>query len=263
MLKTCNKMECRNCLKSQSDEFDYCPECGAKVIRNRLTFKNLRNDLIERYFDIDNTFLKTFKHLISKPEIVIDGYIQGVRRKYINPISYFAFALTLAGLQIYFVQKFFPTAYDISDITASGQEELSRKSMEFVQEYSGIINMLFIPVYALMARIVFFNIKKYNYTELLVVFLYYGAEVAFITFIPLILLFAFGMNYGQISLNTILAQVIFGAYYVKRLYNLSLKGLVLRTLFFLVVLLVFYIIAVIITTAILIAFDLIPVPAQT
>ena len=29
-------MECKNCLKTQNEDFDFCPECGAKVIRKRL-----------------------------------------------------------------------------------------------------------------------------------------------------------------------------------------------------------------------------------
>lgn len=253
-------MECKNCLNSQSKNFDYCPECGAKVIRNRLTLKNLWTDIIESYFDIDNTFLQTFLHLITKPEVVIDGYIQGVRKKYINPISYFAFALTLAGLQIFLISKFFPNAYDFSNIAASGQEEFMRTMMNSIQEYSSLINMLLIPVYALMARIVFINIKRYNYTELVVVFLYFAAEVSFISFIPFMALFALGFNYGQLSPFAMVFQVLLAAYFLKRLYSLSTKGIIFRTLFFLVVLSVFYIITVLITAVLLFAFGLLPTP---
>lgn len=252
-------MECKNCLYVQPDDFDYCPECGAKVIRNRLTFKNLWNDAVRRYFDIDNTVLKSFVHLITQPEVVIDGYIHGVRKKYINPISYFAFALTLAGLQVFLIQKLFPNAYDYSSLAAEGQEEFMRDSMDFIKEYTSVINMLFIPVYALMARIVFLRNKKYNYTELLVVFLYYAAEITFITFVPILFAIGLGANYGELSPYVMVFQILFGAYYIKRLYALNWKGLILKTLLFFVVLLVFYVIAVAIATVMLIWQGIIPV----
>ncbi len=253
-------MECKNCGYLSDEGFDYCPQCGAKVIRNRLTFGNLWNDIIHRYFDIDNTFLRTFIHLITKPEVVIDGYIHGVRKKYINPISYFALALTLAGLQVFLSRKFFTEAYDLSAITVSGQEEFANSMMLSIQEYSSLITMLMIPVYALMARIVFFNVKKYNYTELLVVFLYFAAEIGFISFLPTIILLILGFNFGEISPIATLLQIVFGAYYLKRLYGLSAKGLMLRTLFFLVVLAVFYVIAVLIATVLMLAFGILPSP---
>ena len=254
-------MECKNCQKTQPNDFDFCPECGAKVIRNRLTAKNLSQDVIHRYFDIDNTLLQTFVHLITKPEVVIDGYINGVRKKYVNPISYFALALTLAGLQIFLVRKFFPEAYDLSTITADGQEEFANTMMTSIQEYSSLLTMAMIPIYALMARIVFINIKKYNYTELLVVFLYFAAEISFISFIPFIVALFLGLSYGDTTPIAVVFQIIFAAYILKRLYNLTLKGILLRTLFFLVVLAVFYIVLVIITAVLLYSFDMLPVPA--
>ncbi|MDO6470350.1 DUF3667 domain-containing protein [Maribacter sp. 1_MG-2023] len=90
-------MECKNCHTNLRTDFSYCPDCGAKVIRNRLTVKNLWYDATERFFNIDNTFLITFKHLFTKPDEVIGGYINGVRKKYLNPTSYFTIAITLGG----------------------------------------------------------------------------------------------------------------------------------------------------------------------
>ncbi|WP_297793856.1 DUF3667 domain-containing protein [uncultured Eudoraea sp.] len=81
-------MECKNCGTTLNEDVNYCSNCGARIIRKRLTFKNLSHDLIERYFDLDNTFLRTFIHMFTKPEQVIEGYISGIRRKYLNPISY-------------------------------------------------------------------------------------------------------------------------------------------------------------------------------
>ena len=93
-------MQCKNCGNQLRTDYSYCPNCGAKVIRNRITVKNLWFDIVDRYFNLDNTFLKTFLHLFTKPQIVIEGYINGIRRKYLNPISYLGISLTLSGFLV-------------------------------------------------------------------------------------------------------------------------------------------------------------------
>ena len=82
-------MECKNCSNQLSTNSDFCNSCGAKVIRNRLTLKNIFEHIIETFFNYDNKLLRTFIDLFKKPEKVIDGYINGVRKRYVNPISYF------------------------------------------------------------------------------------------------------------------------------------------------------------------------------
>ncbi len=95
-------MTCKNCDARLRTDYLYCPACGAKVIRNRITIKNLWTDFLERYFNLDNTFIRTLVHLTTKPEVVIEGYLQGIRRKYLNPISYMGIAITLSGLIVFF-----------------------------------------------------------------------------------------------------------------------------------------------------------------
>ena len=68
-------MRCKNCQTKFLIESDFCYNCGAKVIRNRLTLKNLLNDFSEQFLNYDNKFLQTFIQLFKKPEVVIDGYI--------------------------------------------------------------------------------------------------------------------------------------------------------------------------------------------
>ena len=107
-------MNCKNCEGSLRTDYSYCSNCGAKVIRNRLTIKNLWYDVTERFFNVDNTFLKTFLHLFSKPEVVVDSYVKGVRKRYLNPIAYFTIALTLSGILLYILKKFFLKDIDFS-----------------------------------------------------------------------------------------------------------------------------------------------------
>jgi hypothetical protein len=128
-------MECKNCKNQLPENSDFCNECGGKVIRNRLTFRNIFEHISETFFNYDNKLLRTLVDLFKKPETVIGGYIDGVRKRYVNPISYFGLAITMSGLYLIIVSKFYPESMDFSILTAPGQEEFQQKNMSFVQEY--------------------------------------------------------------------------------------------------------------------------------
>lgn len=236
-------MECKNCQLTLNQENDYCSSCGAKVIRKRLTLKNLMGHFSETYLNYDNKLLQTFLHLFTKPEDVIGGYINGTRKKYADVISYFAIALTFSGLQMFVLNKFFPEAMDISNMAAKGTEEFQRKNLDFIQEYQSMIMMLYVPLYALMSKLVFFDKKKYNYTEHLVIFMYIISQTSIVSATYSVLAAALGLTISDIGLYYVIPfQIIYSAYCLKRLFAISLTAIVLRTLFFLVILSIFMII---------------------
>ena len=126
---------CKNCKSELEETATYCTRCGGKIIRKRLTIRNLFEHVSETFFNYDNKLLRTLISLFTKPEDVIGGYINGVRKKYVNPISYFALALSVSGLYLFIVNKFFPETLDFSVFAYEGQEELQNKNASFVQEY--------------------------------------------------------------------------------------------------------------------------------
>jgi hypothetical protein len=142
-------------------DHSYCSNCGAKVIRNPLTIKNLWYDITERYFNVDNTFLKTFWHLFSKPDVVIEGYINGVRKKYLNPISYYGIALTLTGLLFFFIREFFMEQTSLEWMTSgSNSSSVGEETFDNTIKYQSIISVLSIPLYALFSKIIFLEIRN-------------------------------------------------------------------------------------------------------
>jgi len=234
-------MACKNCQAELPPKSDFCNICGAKVIRNRLTIKNLLEDFSEQFLNYDNKFLQTFIHLFTKPEDVIGSYINGTRKKYVNVIGYFTIALTFTGIEYFVIRKFFPEFSDISAISKKGTEEFSNSILKFVQDYQSIVLMLFVPAYALMSKIVFFNIKKYNFTEHLVAFMYIVAQLTIVGAFTNIISALLGSKMGYLTFYIMLMQVVYSAYCLKQLYGLSLKDIILRTIFFLFILLIFYI----------------------
>jgi len=244
-------MSCKNCNTVLSAESEFCNLCGGKVIRNRLTFKNLFAHFSETFLNYDNKLLRTFIVLFKKPEAVIESYIDGVRKRYVNPISYFGLAVTLTGLYTLIVTRYFPETFDFSILTAPGQEEFQRKNMSFVQEYQSLIMMFYIPIYALIARVSFLGLNKYNYTELLVIFMFTQAQISISIAIITVLTSIMGISIGVVSLVSIPLMILYNAFCLKRLYNLNVIQIIARTLLFIVILGVIFVIASIITAVVM------------
>lgn len=236
-------MHCKNCNTSLKDQSGYCNNCGAKVIRNRLTVKNLFEHFSEQFLNYDNKFLQTFIALLVKPQDVIGTYIAGTRKKYVNVIGFFSIAIMITGVEYFILNKFFPEFLDFSIITAIGAVGPVNEIFGFILEYQIFILISLIPIYALMAKIVFFNLKKFNYTEHLVIFMYVISQLSILGFFLSIPSAALGFKMGGFTLFIIVLQLVYSAYCLKALYGLSLKGIILRTLFFLVVFVVFYVTA--------------------
>lgn len=235
-------MTCKNCQLTLQTHHNYCPYCGAKVIRNRLTIKALFSHFSEQFLNYDNKFLQTFRNMFIRPEKVIGTYISGTRKKYVNVISYFAIAFTFSGFQLFVLNKFFPELVNVDFLAQEGTEELQQQNMNFAQEYQSIIFMLSVPVYALVSKIVFFNYKQYNYTEHLVINMYLTAHLSIIfSFLFLITSFL-GINYGLVSLLSIPFQILLSAYCFKRIFKLSFKSIFLKTVLFVLILLILFII---------------------
>ena len=231
-------MKCKNCDLTLSIESEYCSSCGSKVIKNRLTIKNLLEHFTETFLNYDNKFLQTFIRLFTKPEAVINGYIDGIRKKYVDVISYFAIAITISGLQLFILNKFFPEAVDFTSVTQKGNEQMSKNVYDFIKEYQSIAMMINVPIYALISKIVFIkeNKFKYNYTEHLVIFMYILAQTSIINSILIGIGGAVGFSIGTLSMIFGPLQLIYSGYCLKRVFDLDLKNLAIRTFIFIVVL---------------------------
>lgn len=234
-------MGCQNCNNTLLERDNYCGACGGKVIRNRLTLKHLFADFSEQFFNYDNTFFKTFIALFKKPEDVIGGYIDGTRKKYLAVISYFAIALTLAGIQTFILNKFFPDSMNVDFMSPQGMERIQQDNLSFSQEYQSLLLMLAVPLYALISKLVFLNYKKYNYTEHVVINMYLSAHLAIVSIIPVLFAASLGINFMMSALLLMIFQILYSAYAFKRLFEINLKSMILKLLLFMFFLLVLFI----------------------
>lgn len=238
-------MECKNCSTALAPQNEYCSHCGGKVIRNRLTVKNLFQHYTETFFSYDNTFLKTIIYLVKDPKDVIDCYVQGVRKKYLAPLAFFAIALTISGLYFFILNQYFPNFFDmaVSGLTEGGKEaEMTRKFTQTLTEFNALFSFILIPLLALISHVVFWK-QRYNYTEHLVIYFYTISLFSmFSSVFNLLVLTFFPVNFMTIGGLVYLILFVYHGYVLKQVFELSVKQLFLKFLIFLLLLIVLYIV---------------------
>lgn len=242
-------MDCKNCNRPLRTDYSFCSNCGAKIIRNRITLKNLWYDFTERFFNLDNTLITTFKHLFSRPDDVIVGYINGVRKKYLNPISYFTIAISLGGLFVYIHTEFFPEALDfkflypdvdsLNDADKLGYD-LQKKINTYLFKYQSLFYIAMLPFLALISRLVFINKKQFNLSEHFVINIYAYSQLSIIiNTIYIFILWNSKLLYYA-SMGNLVFQIGFFTWVFYKIFNLNIKQTLLKLLFFLLILAVVF-----------------------
>ena len=238
-------MDCKNCHKSLNETQKYCDECGAKVIQNRLTPKVLAAQVNEQFISIDNKFFLTFIDLFKKPEQVINGYIDGTRKKYIDVLQYFAISLTLAGIQVFLMTTFFNIGAEfeagfnqgLNSSLKNSENPIPNFDFNVFLNYQGLIYILSIPFYALGTYIVYywFHQRVYNFTEHLVLNLYYSAQWIIVTSIISVLFLFLGIDYLVVSIILTIPYFAYLFWVLKRVFKNNIWETLARLLLIMII----------------------------
>lgn len=236
-------LTCKNCELPLEESQDYCSVCGAKVIRRRITLRNIIEDFSEQFLNYDNKFLQTFLDMFRRPEAVVGGYINGLRKRYMNVLGYFAVSITYLGFYTYINQKFFQDSYKFMFETMNSDPNATEASIEFMSvfaEFQSFIVISFIPLLALTSWLLFLR-NKYNYVEHIVLNIYGYSHVTFMTTtIALVVQFSPRL-FMLFSFLNLLIQIGYFFYMLKRVFEVSLLRMIGKTLLFLLMMLVLYI----------------------
>jgi len=242
-------MECKNCGGNLQDDGGFCSYCGARFIDERISTKFLMKEILDKVLSVDNKLLKTFWHLFSKPEEVINGYINGVRKRYYNPFSYILISITLAGISFYFLKDFALESINATTSTSSStnpfeNKEFAEDFVSLIFDYQAFLTAAILPIYAFISWIVFLNKRKYNYLEHIVIYIYSTAQFSILNFFIATPVFFIDNQAGNIaSLALSVLSFVYIAYVLIRLFKLSFFQFIIKTLYFLVVGLTLYIVS--------------------
>ncbi len=80
-------IECLNCNQPISDNDNFCSNCGQVNDELPLSIKQFISEFFSGFFSFDTRFFKTFIPLLFKPGKVSKEYVEGKRRKYVNPFQ--------------------------------------------------------------------------------------------------------------------------------------------------------------------------------
>lgn len=236
-------MNCKNCQNSMETADKFCSNCGAQVVTKKLTIKNILYDFSERYLSFDNKFLATFKTLFTHPEWVINGYLNGLRVRYVNPITYLIIAITLSGFNIFLMKRGYLGEIDYGAFSGNQKSPFDMKEfMNSFYDYNSVLIFFSIPYLALLSKIVFYNFKQFNYAEhnLIYFYTYSQSSIFVLLFIPFLIIF--NLDFYSYSIFTIVFMLVYHAYALKRVFSLTGKQLILKTFIFIPVGVIFYII---------------------
>ena len=244
MNKTITITNCKNCDYDLQD-VNFCSNCGAKKITKRITFKNLISEISEVYLNMDNTFIKTVRDLTIKPHMVIDGYINGVRKKHLNLASYLLLSITFSAILSFISEHLFHIQSEPDK--HENTNEIIKFFFEITERYPTLGYFVLIPFYSLISKFVFRKYKKYNFTELIVINSYFIAHLTILTFIPYIIMYSLKNYIEETSFYFLILQLTYGTFLFKNLYKLSYKKVISRgflaMLFFVLIIAGFSIIA--------------------
>ncbi|MEP0264137.1 MAG: hypothetical protein ABJE42_09480, partial [Dokdonia sp.] len=126
----------------------------------------------------------------------------------------------------------------IENANSEGAEDFTKEAMSMVNmifEYQSVITFIYIPFYALISKLVFWNYKKYNFIEHVVIYLYIYSHTQIIASILGILLIWSPTT--QVIASSLLMVVYLGyaIYVLMRLFDLTIEKVLLKTLLFFVV----------------------------
>jgi hypothetical protein len=180
---------CKNCGSELQGK--YCSNCGQEDITTRLTVGHIFKDATHGILHWESSILKTFKELILRPGRFLRIYIEGKRKPFVKPFSYFIFIQTVYVIIFHWLSdKYF--AFITATVTVNG--EVSESQLTKLEEIKHVItsninyyNYVFPLIVAMFWRLFLKKKTGINYAESLVAALYLIGTTLFFGLILMIL----------------------------------------------------------------------------
>lgn len=191
---------CKNC--GAHFKGHYCPNCSQKANSGRLKTKHVLHEFWHNFTHTDKGYLSLVKAMILRPGVVIREFIEGKRKKYFNPYTFF---LVTTAMLIFLAAQ----VYKYEDKLFNYRNEFG----QYINAHYNIIVLCCMPVLAVILQLIFLK-RRYNYAE-------------WITF----LVFAFGLiNFFQILMQFFYFPFIRHHYEIKNIADYIAYGLLLVVL---------------------------------
>lgn len=268
-------MNCKNCATELENDAQFCNYCGAKVIKERITLRELVSLFINDIFGVDSRFFRTLKEMTIHPDRVLNEYLSGVRKRYVNPFAFMAVAVGISLIVFkYYEQDFidFNSEFnkesieqlkvdaniDLSQFKNLSQEEFKKKElkksmaqnqlkfmdgyMDYMLNYYNIMMFLFLPFYAMLSKWTYR--KTHNYGEHIIMNTYI---IGLTTFGSLIFFGLALLINSKIYSFSFLFTILYYLFALGKLYKHSFWKHILKLLRFALGLLIIFVIIILIS----------------
>ncbi len=165
---------------------NYCPHCGQERHVKRFEVKTIFHEVTHGIFHWENSILKTLKSLFTKPGNFIKEYLEGKRKSFVKPFSYFLFFQTIYVLIFHWMSsKYF--AYINITVTSTSQAAKIEEIQHLVSKNVNYLNFGLPLIFALVLMLFLKKRRGINYAEALVFSLYSFATLLIFSMVCMLL----------------------------------------------------------------------------
>jgi hypothetical protein len=158
---------CKNCKSPVSRE--YCKECGQRTSVEKVTFKETFQDLADNFFSVNAPFFKTLKLLFVNPGKIFREFLNGKRKTYYKPVSFFIL-ITLVYLLVRALIDYDPFQNSTITVKDDSQSQLLTQARNFMMLNIDKFLFLFVINVSILLKIFFF--KRYRLAEYIAIGFY-------------------------------------------------------------------------------------------
>lgn len=189
---------CLNCNTSLQPEQRFCCQCGQQAVIHRFSVPHFLHEFFHAFTHTDKGIFHLLKSLATRPGATAREYIQGKRKTYFNPFTFFLIVMGIYVLADTFFTKNTPGREPDQQVLARIPTEEGRqkytamlyrgnKVQQFMSSKANIVAMVAVPLIALVSWLFFFR-RGFNYAENLtanMMFLVFSNLVFVILIFPL------------------------------------------------------------------------------
>jgi hypothetical protein len=217
---------CKNCEHLLSETHQFCPNCGQTAHIHKFSFGHLLHEFFHAFTHADKGIIHLVKGLATKPGKVVAEYLDGKRKSYFNPFTFF---LLCAGFFVFMNALVKPNGEwpkadpaVLARIPSAKGKEMYMKAMErsttvytITQKNSNMLALAALPINALIFWI-FFRRRGRNYAEFVVAMLFLGSFATFLFSIVISPLMSITrLTHPTIYLTLLIVGLLFLAVYVS------------------------------------------------
>lgn len=225
-------MNCQNCQQKLTENDQFCSHCGQKVIKERLTIRQLLTDLLQIITNLERGLLFTVKEMALRPFKVIDEFISGRTQPYYGPLRFVVLWVTISvvvniSLGLYDQQQETISGFIIPE----GEQDVMARQQDisnFFKKYANVIPLLIIPFTSLISSWLMKK-RKLNYAEHLVMNAYIAGFTSILGVLYLLFFWLMSIPVFQGLMFTTLINYAYYCWAYKKLFGYRLLPTMART----------------------------------